>query len=394
MSSGGFEAAGDALTGGIVAHAVEGESHAGHGAGKGSGHDGAHGTTCLNCGAALGGPYCAQCGQSSHIHRTLHSIGHDILHGVFHFEGRIWRTLPELLIHPGRLTRRFIDGERAKFISPLALFLFTVFMMFAVFGYTGGALFGGATINQNGKRVAIRDGNWRSAIQREAAVAKDKLDTLEARRARPGLKAEKRAKLDQDIAAATAEYQALSAAGAGDWAKLAALDKNKGAAVTGSTDHGDTFSVNTGNSYFDSTLKHAIEKAKEDPDLLLYKLKVNGYKYSWMLIPLSMPFLWILFCWRRDVHLYDHAIFATYSISFMMVLLILLSILAVAFGPSAIWVLALLIIPPVHMYKQLRSAYGPSSRFMTLMRLSFLLASSVVVLAVFMLILFALGALH
>lgn len=401
MSSGGIEAAGDALTGGIVAHAMEEESRAGHSPRHGPGHGahgGVHGETCLNCGTTLTGPYCVQCGQSSHIHRSLHSIGHDILHGVFHFEGRIWRTLPQLLFHPGRLTRRFIDGERARFVSPLALFLFTVFLTFAVFGYTGGALFGDATVdqdgNQNDRAITIRDGNWREAIQQEADAAGRKLDRLKARRAKPGLDADDRADLDAEIADAASERATLVTAAAGDWTKLAKIGQREGKDAAGLVAENDDVSVNTGNPYFDSTLKKAIEKAQEDPELLLYKLKVNGYKYSWMLIPLSMPFLWLLFCWRRDVHLYDHAIFATYSISFMMVLLIALSILAVTVGRSPFWVLALIFLPPLHMYKQLRSAYGPSSRFVTLLRLSFLLVSALIVMLLFMLILFALGALH
>ncbi len=90
----------------------------------------AHGM-CLNCGTALIGDYCHACGQAEHVHRSLASIGHDLLHGVFHFEGKIWRTLPMLATHPGALTRRYIAGERARFVSPLALFLFSVFLMFA-----------------------------------------------------------------------------------------------------------------------------------------------------------------------------------------------------------------------------------------------------------------------
>jgi hypothetical protein len=80
-----------------------------------------HGDThCRNCGAALAGAYCSACGQPAHLHRSLASLGHDLMHSVFHFEGKFFRTLPELAIHPGRLTRRYIDGERAKFISPMA----------------------------------------------------------------------------------------------------------------------------------------------------------------------------------------------------------------------------------------------------------------------------------
>ena len=118
------EAAGDVLTGAVIGGTVE---HATNAAGKQTA--GATEGTCLNCGAQVTGAYCSACGQRLHLHRTLTSIGHDILHGVFHFEGKLWRTLPELFLRPGQLTRRYIDGERAKFISPMALYLFTVFVM-------------------------------------------------------------------------------------------------------------------------------------------------------------------------------------------------------------------------------------------------------------------------
>ena len=63
---------------------------------------------------------------------------HDLAHGVLHFEGKIWRTLPLLAWRPGELTRRYVEGERARFVSPIALFLFSVFLMFAVFSLVGG----------------------------------------------------------------------------------------------------------------------------------------------------------------------------------------------------------------------------------------------------------------
>jgi hypothetical protein len=84
----------------------------------------------------VSGSFCSNCGQPTHLHRSLTSLGHDILHGVFHFEGKVWHTVPELLFFPGRLTRRYIDGERAKFVSPMALYLFIVFLMFAVIPFT------------------------------------------------------------------------------------------------------------------------------------------------------------------------------------------------------------------------------------------------------------------
>ena len=92
---------------------------------------------CLNCSAALAGDYCHACGQHAHVHRTISAFFHDLMHGVLHFEGKIWRTLPLLVLRPGELTRRCIDGQRARFVSPIALFLFSVFLMFAMLGMTG-----------------------------------------------------------------------------------------------------------------------------------------------------------------------------------------------------------------------------------------------------------------
>src|SRR4249919_1756 len=126
---GNFEAMGDAITGAVVGRAVEPKA--------GEGDDGhTHEKNCLNCGTELTGSFCHACGQHAHVHRTLSAFFHDFLHGVLHFEGKIWRTLPLLAWKPGEITRRYIDGERARFVSPIALFLFCVFLMFAVVGLT------------------------------------------------------------------------------------------------------------------------------------------------------------------------------------------------------------------------------------------------------------------
>lgn len=139
-------------------------------------------------------------------------------------------------------------------------------------------------------------------------------------------------------------------------------------------------------------LNRALKQLNDNPSLLVYKLKTNGYKFSWALVPTSVPFLWLLFFWRRDIHLYDHAIFTTYSISFMLLLLILLSVAATAGVHSDIWETALVFVPPLHMYKQLRGAYG-LSRFGAVLRLFFLLIVITLVLTLFSALLLLIGVL-
>ena len=125
-----IEAIGAAVEGGLVAKAVDDEGKLVRAEGEVSGN-------CLNCDTPVLGKYCGNCGQPLHVHRSIGALWHDILHGVLHFEGKFWRTLPLLAWKPGDLTRRYIHGERARFISPMALFLFSIFMMFAVFSFMG-----------------------------------------------------------------------------------------------------------------------------------------------------------------------------------------------------------------------------------------------------------------
>ena len=140
----GIESIGEAVTGGMIARTLE------PAAGEASE---AAGRNCLNCAAPLDGPYCRQCGQKAHVHRSVGAIVHDLVHGILHLDGKFWRTLPLLAWRPGELTRRYAHGERAKFVSPMAMFLFSVFLMFAVLSIYGLSL----TSLESGPGAAARN---------------------------------------------------------------------------------------------------------------------------------------------------------------------------------------------------------------------------------------------
>ena len=360
--SGGIEAAGDAITGGIVAHTVE--PHRGDAVGA----DGlTHEEACLNCGALLAGPYCHTCGQQAHVHRTLSAIGHDMLHGVFHFEGKVWRTLPMLAWRPGDLTRRYIHGERARFVSPLALFLFSVFLMFAVFESVGGPLRNAPNFNRDGIKVETPD------FPAELAKTKAMVATLERQRAEAVAKGSATAEIDKQLDEAKSDVTGLTAASA-----IA-----NGVAPEALTLPAD-MKVDTGSKAYDEK----IETGLKNPKLLLYKVQSTAYKFAWALIPLSLPFMWLIFAWRRQYRLYDHAVFVTYSLSFVMILLVGMALVA-ATGVSTLWALWLV---PVHMFRQLQQAYT-LRRTSALWRTVVLLVVSFVVLIAFITALLALGLL-
>lgn len=345
------DAVGTAASGALLARAAEPD------AGEGALHAAA--AACLNCGTALIGPHCHACGQKARVHRTIAALLHDLLHGALHFEGKIWRTLPLLAWRPGELTRRYIQGERARFVSPMALFLFSVFLMFAVFQAAG--------VTAPTDLQAQRTLPTQLAESREQLVSR--VAQLETAVAAQG--GARRETVAAELAEARAELRAF------DQARTLILDAERG--------HSLTF-TETGIPVIDGI----VSKWRENPGLMLYKLQANSYKFSWALIPLSIPFVWLLFAWRRRFRAYDHAIFVTYSLSFMSLLFIALSLVGMAgLLGSSVFAL-LLLIPPVHLYWQLRGAYG-LSRFSALWRLAALFLFIWVVLALFLQFLLIIG---
>ena len=85
------------------------------------------------------------------------------------------------------------------------------------------------------------------------------------------------------------------------------------------------------------------------------KVQDAASKYSWLLIPLSVPFMWLLFPFRRRYNTYDHTVFVTYSLSFMMMLVVAGGAWLHRPGLPSIAGL-LFFVPPFHMYRQLQAA--------------------------------------
>lgn len=55
-------------------------------------------------------------------------------------------------------------------------------------------------------------------------------------------------------------------------------------------------------------LNEKVSEAQKNPQLTLYKIQNKVCKFSCMLVPLSLPWLWLMFAFRRNVRIYDHAV--------------------------------------------------------------------------------------
>jgi hypothetical protein len=78
--------------------------------------------TCKNCSTVFKGNYCYNCGQPAHTHRLdLHSIWHDIQHGLLHIDKGIFYTITQLFTKPGHSIRGYLEGKRVKHFKPVSL---------------------------------------------------------------------------------------------------------------------------------------------------------------------------------------------------------------------------------------------------------------------------------
>ncbi|MFM8516675.1 MAG: DUF3667 domain-containing protein [Nevskiaceae bacterium] len=121
---------------------------------------------CLNCGAALQGPYCALCGQKHDPHRP--SVGHFVAETAetfSHADSRLWATLWQLLSKPGLLAVEFFEGRRARYLPPIRLYLIVSVGFFLLLGIDSGPAY---TVNEN---VTIEGVSLTKPNENQKAVA-------------------------------------------------------------------------------------------------------------------------------------------------------------------------------------------------------------------------------
>jgi len=345
-----LEAAGGAMTGGIIAGAIE----------RPAGQAGEHHTVCADCGAEVTGNFCSNCGQAAHVHRTLLHLGEELLHGVMHFDGRFWRTLPLLIINPGRLTREWVQGKRTRYVSPLAMFLFTLFVMFFALSFMP---------HPETHSTSLAD---QISEQRED-VAKAERAVVEAQKAVDAAAAGMEP-ADGSPPAFDSGAKAGVAAGAlaaaegkvtAEKARLAQLQQElvqgrKDGLAPGSwqaqvADAAKDVSEDGKNNGLTKT----VAKKLKNPDLALYKLQQTMYKFAFLLVPLSIPFVALMFLWKRGFTLYDHGVFVLYSLTFMSLLLMAVVVAATTIRGAGGWAAgAGGLIAVAHMFAQLKGAYS------------------------------------
>ena len=200
--------------------------------------------------------------------------------------------------HPGEMTRRYIAGERARFVSPIALYLFTVFLMFAVL--------------ELHRRAQPDPESFKLDLQEEIAR-------------------------DERALASLRQAQGSRRPQGGAWPSLDRRIAKRKEDIAEQPEGRDRPGLRVGrNGCGRAGLGPAAGRGATKTRMLMStRSRTTASKYSWLLIPLSVPFLWLLFPLQPALQLYDHTVFVTYSLSFMMMLVIAGGLLVAAGSDGA-----------------------------------------------------------
>lgn len=339
---------------------------------SGTHHPVEKGAPCRNCGGIVEERFCTVCGQlGADFHRPIWDLVTSSIGDMFALDGRLWRSLPMLMLRPGRMTRDYIDGRRARFVPPFRLFLLTSVIFFlTVF-----------TVLENQpwmKEMKLAPG-WQP--EGEFVVFGDTSFKLGGSERLGALKAE----LDGED---------LDAARRGEIeAEIAALLENGNSAAMmmrpdGTIDR-EALRISVAESNPDLTgqdLANAqlaadrLANLFENQERFGTRLKEWAPRFTLLFLPIFSLLLALSYAWHRKRYIYDHLITGLHFQTFVYVLatvLMIASWLYPPFTPFAAGGSFLIVF--VYLLRMLRVAYD-TGYIMSFLRTLFLLIAGLIVL--------------
>lgn len=299
-------------------------------------------TVCRNCGAALAGDFCHDCGQSAQsLRRPFWALLGESIETLFSLDSRAARTLPSLLIHPGRMTRAYLDGQRARFIPPFRLYVLASLIFFVVLPLVMGR---GLSVVPGG---AQNFGEARAEIER--AYAEGEMTAEEYRGALDGInevEALWQGGPDAFIPEAPTppgeEGAAAPPDAEGEWVGFMpkeALEAVREAGAEGNTDAA------------------SFAEVMDNPDRLAEQTQEWIPRLMFILLPVYACLLALVYLWRSQFLFFDHLIVSLHfhsALYFSMAIGVLVSLLV-----GAGWVtLALIVYSNWYLYRLNRVVYG------------------------------------
>lgn len=113
---------------------------------------------CLNCNAEVQGRYCHICGQENvDTYETAWHLVTHFFQDITHYDGKFISTIRYLVTKPGFLTKEYINGRRASYLSPVRMYIFSSALFFLIFFFVSEQKSDKVNILYNGKNAAEID---------------------------------------------------------------------------------------------------------------------------------------------------------------------------------------------------------------------------------------------
>ncbi len=95
-------------------------------------------TECKNCEKSFDASYdyCPYCGQETADNLTFGLLFSNTISNYFSIDARFFRSFVPLMVKPGVLARRFVDGKRNTYLHPAQFYLFISVIFFFIFSFT------------------------------------------------------------------------------------------------------------------------------------------------------------------------------------------------------------------------------------------------------------------
>lgn len=97
------------------------------------------GTECLNCGHVLdvSDKYCPNCSQINSTKKpSLKDFVSEFFGSIISYDSKLLKTLTALLLHPGKITKDYLKGQRVSYTNPFRFLLSLAIIYFLMFGYS------------------------------------------------------------------------------------------------------------------------------------------------------------------------------------------------------------------------------------------------------------------
>ncbi len=93
--------------------------------------------SCKNCEQKISDNYkfCPNCGQQTVEKLTVGLLFYNTISNYFSFDARFFRSIIPLLVKPGYLASKFVEGKRLLYLHPAKMYLFITIIFFFLFSF-------------------------------------------------------------------------------------------------------------------------------------------------------------------------------------------------------------------------------------------------------------------